>query len=247
MPSPPTTANRKARPATLGLRPGGFTLIELSIALAIAAVMFAAVAISIGAITGTQAKAAAGELGGVIRSLYDTAALSGKTCRLVFELPGPKDDDGTTRYWAECASGAITTRRDRADELKDANRDRERSERDRDRDSDPSFGFGEGEQSLQALMAIEKDRVEQSAKYSSYTSPEIEPRELPSSVRVSVWTKHQRDVVSSGTAYLYFFPQGFTEKAYVYVRQGSNVWTLTVSPLTGKTAVVAEELEVPRS
>jgi general secretion pathway protein H len=33
----------------------------------------------------------------------------------------------------------------------------------------------------------------------------------------------------------------------VYVRQGDNVWTLTVSPLTGKVNIVAEELEVPRS
>jgi general secretion pathway protein H len=96
-------------------------------------------------------------------------------------------------------------------------------------------------------MAQEKERVETAAKYSNYTAPEIEPHEFPRSVRVSIWTKHQRDAVGSGIAYLYFFPQGFTERAMVFVRQGNNVWTLLVSPLTGKTSVVGEQLEVPRS
>src|SRR5439155_20790406 len=101
--------------------------------------------------------------------------------------------------------------------------------------------------SLMDLLAVEQNRVEDKSKYSEYTNSEIAPRTLPSSVRIGVWTRHQRDVVKSGTAYLYFFPQGFTEKAQIYVHQGSNTWTLSVSPLTGKTAVVAEELEVPRS
>jgi general secretion pathway protein H len=95
-------------------------MIELSIALAIAAVMFSAAVFSIGALTGTKAKTAAAELGGVIRSLYDTAAISGKTCRLVFQLAGENEDDGVTQYWAECASGNITARKDRDAELKDA-------------------------------------------------------------------------------------------------------------------------------
>ena len=57
----------------------------------------------------------------------------------------------------------------------------------------------------------------------------------------------QRSPVKHGTAFLYFFPQGFTEKAQVWVRQGSNTWTLTISPLTGKTVIHTEDLEVPRS
>ena len=90
----------------------GLTLIEIMVALMIAAVLFSAVVMSIGSITGTKAKAATSELAGVIRSLYDTAALSGKTCRLVFELPEPRSE-GRTRYRAECAAGNVTTARDR--------------------------------------------------------------------------------------------------------------------------------------
>src|SRR5436305_677525 len=87
----------------------GFTLIELTIALVIVALLFSATVLSIGAVTGSKAKAATGELGGVIRSLYDTSGLSGKTCRIVFDIPDPKDEDAETKYRAECAAGALTT------------------------------------------------------------------------------------------------------------------------------------------
>jgi general secretion pathway protein H len=62
-----------------------------------------------------------------------------------------------------------------------------------------------------------------------------------------VWTRHQREPADKGVAYLYFFPQGFTEKAHVYVKQGDNVWTLAVSSLTGKVEIAGEALEVPKS
>ena len=84
-------------------------------------------------------------------------------------------------------------------------------------------------------------------RFSEFTAPNIESRTFPESVKLSIWTAKQKEPITSGLAYLYFFPQGFTERAMLHIRQGSNVWTLTVSPLTGKTAVVAEELEVPRS
>ena len=49
-----------------------------------------------------------------------------------------------------------------------------------------------------------------------------------------------------GQAYLYFFPQGYTERAQIYVSSGSTVYTLKVQPLTGKVKVAPEELELPR-
>ncbi len=236
-------ASRQAR------RQRGLTLIEVTIAIGIVAVLFAAVTMSVGAITGAKAKSSATELAGVIRSLYDTAALSGKTCRLVFELADPKAEDGTTRYHAECAAGNITTSRDREDMLREASREREDAKRDKGR-TDPRRNYtrgGDGEPGLDELLAQEEERVENAARFSAYTAEALEPRELPGGVTVSVWTRHQREAVDKGVAYLYFVPQGYTEKAQVYVRQGDNVWTLTVSPLTGKVTIVGEALEVPRS
>ncbi|ADO70982.1 pilus assembly FimT family protein [Stigmatella aurantiaca] len=224
----------------------GLTLIEIAIALLIAAVLFSAVVTGVGAITGSKAKAAAGELAGIIRSLYDTAALSGKTCRLVFEIPDAKSE-GTARYHAECAASGVTTARNRDDALKEENRTREDQARFGDDRRNFTSSNSGGAPSLQELMAQEENRVEDAARFSSYTNEELAPRELPSSVSISVWTRQQKEPVHEGVAYLYFFPQGYTEKAQVYVRQGDNVWTLSLSPLTGKVAVVGEELEVPKS
>jgi general secretion pathway protein H len=221
----------------------GLTLIEVSIGLGIAAVLFAAVTVSVGSITGAKAKASASELAGVIRSLYDTAALSGKTCRLVFELADPKADDTRTRYRAECAQSGVTTSRDRDTQLREEGSKRPEKKRDR-----RTFSRGsDGQPGLEELLAQEEERVERAARFSAYTAEMLEPRTLPGNVTVSVWTRQQREPVAKGVAYLYFFPQGYTEKAHVYVRQGDNVWTLAISPLTGKVSIAGEELKVPRS
>lgn len=225
---------------------GGFTLVELTVAMGIAVLMFASVVYGVGALTGAKAKESASELANAIRTLYDTAALTGKTCRLVFQLPEVREDEGAVSWHAECAKGGITAGAKRDDELRDA-RDKEK---DKDRlKKDERFRRldSDGAPSVQELMAREKDRVEEQSKFTSFASDDINERTLPSNVRVQVWTAKQRDPAKTGPAYLYFFPQGFTERAMVFVRQGSNVWTITVSPLTGKTAVVSEELEVPRS
>ncbi|XXF75980.1 prepilin-type N-terminal cleavage/methylation domain-containing protein [Myxococcaceae bacterium GXIMD 01537] len=234
------------RPATRRRGSRGLTLIEIAIALLIAAVLFSAVVVSVGALTGSKARAAAGELAGTIRSIYDTASLSGKTCRLVFELP-PEKSEEAVHYHAECAAQGVTTERNREDALKSDNREREQAAKQQGRDERRNFTRSDnGAPSLQSLMAEEKERIDSAARYSAYTNPEIAPRELPEGVEVSIWTRHQRQAVEHGVAYLYFFPQGYTERAHVQVRQGDNVWTLDISPLTGKVNIVPEALEVPR-
>lgn len=225
----------------------GITLIELVVALGIVVVLFAAVVFGVGALTGARAKESSAELAGTIRALYDSAALSGKTCRLVFELPGKSDDDKEVKYHAECAKGGITAGANREDEQKEASR-RDKKARDDANDTRfKSFSSDDRGPNLQELMAREKNRVEESAKFAAFSSEDVVERSLPSGVEVEVWTSKLKTPVKSGVAYLYFFPQGFTERAQIYVRQGKNVWTLTVSPLTGKTVIHAEALELPRT
>jgi general secretion pathway protein H len=79
------------------------------------------------------------------------------------------------------------------------------------------------------------------------TDEAVRPRELPASVRISVWTRAQRNPVKSGVAYVHFFPQGTAERAMIFVTQGDNSWTIDVSPLTGRARVLPDIQEVPRS
>ena len=218
----------------------GFTLIEVMVVIAIAATLLGAAVVGIGALTGAKARATLGELGGAMRALYDRAALTGHTCRIVFDLP-PGDATGFT-YRAECASRAVTTLSNRDQALKDDNQ--ARADAIKRGTSGASYGRSGG--SLLEVLSREKDRVETAAKFSNYTSPEIEPRRV-SGVKLSVWTAHQRQPARSGLAYVYFFPQGSAERAQVTAKQGGSIWTLTVSPLTGQTAVVDGEPEIPKS
>lgn len=226
--------------------PRGFTLIELIVAIALMALMFSAAAMGVGALTGSRARQAAGELSGTIRSLYDTANLTGKTCRLVFKLPDVKDE-GNTSYWAECAAGNITTARDRDATLKgDTRAAEEEQKRNRGKKKTADTGTDLGGSTYQDVVTAEKRRVESAVKFSAFTNEEVKPQQLKG-VTVKVWTRHQREPVTNGLAYLYFFPQGFTERAQVYFHQGHNDYTILVSPLTGRTSVVGEYVEVPRT
>ena len=227
-------------------KPRGLTLIEITVALGIIVVLFAAVVFGVGALTGAKAKESAAELAGTIRALYDDAALSGRTCRLVFELPAERDEEGAVTWRAECAKSGVTAGAKRDDELRAANDVDKRGKR---RDDDDRFKplTDDSQPTVQELQAREEKRVEEAAKFSSFSSDDVVERQLPSNVTVEVWTQKQRQPVKHGTAYLYFFPQGYTERAQVWVRQGSNTWTLTISPLTGKTVIHAEDLEVPRT
>jgi general secretion pathway protein H len=238
----------------------GFTLIELMVALAVAGTLFAALILGLGALTGARARKAMGELGAAARSLYDTAALTGNTCRLVFLLP--RDDSSEFSYRAECANGPVTSAMDRDQEIRDATKAAVEAYRKKGRGSTraadparsppgpgyPGYGNAPGPSgsTLLDLLDSEKVRVERAAAFSAFSSPEIEPRKM-SGVRVSVWTAHQRAKIDTGLAYLYFFPQGYTERAQVTVRQGNNVWTLLVSPITGRTSIVDGEPEIPKS
>ncbi|MEW6434054.1 MAG: type II secretion system protein [Myxococcota bacterium] len=227
--------------------PRGLTLIEITVALGIIVVLFAAVVFGVGALTGAKAKESAAELAGTIRALYDDAALSGRTCRLVFELPQERDEDGAVTWRAECAKSGVTAGAKRDDELRAANdADRRKSKVDED---DERFKplTDDSRPTVQELQAREQKRVEDAAKFSSFSSEDVVQKKLPSNVTVEVWTAKQRQPVKHGTAYLYFFPQGYTERAQVWVRQGSNTWTLTISPLTGKTVIHNDDLEVPRT
>lgn len=231
-------------------RPGparGMTLIEVTVALALIAVLFAAAVIGVGALTGARAKEVSTQLAGTIRALYDDAALSGRTCRLVFDLPQERDDEGVATWRAECAQTGIAASANRQDELRAANDARGRKSK--VDDDDPRFRslLGGGEPTLQELQEREEKRVEDAAKFSAFSSDDVVEHQLPRGVTLEVWTKKQREPVKHGAAYLYFFPQGFTERAQIWVRQGDNAWTLEVSPLTGKTVIHAEALEVPRA
>ena len=75
---------------------GGFTLLEIGIALVVLALAFSLALPGLEAVTGARMRSAAGHLSSSMRALYSEAALTGRTCRIAFNL-----DDRS--YAVECA------------------------------------------------------------------------------------------------------------------------------------------------
>ncbi len=213
------------RRAARAARARGMTLIELSIAIGVLGLILAVAVPSLQSVLGVHAREEAGRLSGAIRYLYGASALYGKVCRLAFDLEEQS-------YWAECTGDRFTIAQERSV-------DGERVE-----ESTPLTK----RRSITPVDDSVRERVVKRAAFSNYTSEELPRRKLREGVSFSVWSAHQTEKYDKGTAYLYFFPQGYTEKARIWVEsEHGDVYTLSVSPLNGRVRVVPEDLEVPRS
>ncbi|MGZ3771423.1 MAG: pilus assembly FimT family protein [Bdellovibrio sp.] len=63
---------------------------------------------------------------------------------------------------------------------------------------------------------------------------------LPGKLRFgSVETINMKSPMTSGTAYVHFFPEGFVEAAAIQITDGNKLtWTLVFNPLTGQADIV---------
>lgn len=60
-----------------------------------------------------------------------------------------------------------------------------------------------------------------------------------------VETVNSKSPISTGTAYIHFFPEGFVEAAAIQITDGNKLtWTLVFNPLTGQADIVEKELSL---
>src|SRR6266516_762714 len=183
----------------------GFTLIELLIVIAILAILSAAAMPALSALTGANARAAASELAGASRHLFDTATLRHETCRLAIDIE-------KATWWCECTKDRWYAPR--------AEREAQRNEDD---------------EALAARFPDERDsekrRLLAQARFGQFSDRLARKRALPGSAEfVDVWAEHQREPISKGVAYVYFFPSGQAEAARIPVSDGGNVYSVVTQP-----------------
>jgi len=203
------------------------TLIEVGVALCVAGLMLAIAVPALSAVTRAQLRQKTGQLAGGVRALYGAAAIAGHSCRMVFDL------DANT-YWSECAKGNVRLSRE-GEQSQNGARLATREEE-----------LLENARQREGLSEEDRERALLAEKSVFAPSSDIPKTELGSAVRFAdVWVQHQPERYSTGRAYLYFWSSGLTEEAAIHLAQGDDVYSLIVSPLTGKVKVVADRVDAP--
>lgn len=225
MTSPPEP--RRPRRSAATRRARAFTLIELIVVVALASMLMGGVIIGMGSVTNAKLKGAVTMVSSAIRSAYTRASAVSKPMRVVFDLDG-------SRVWLEEGSNKMLVN-----------------------DQDPTQSGGAdpateaerlaAEQANKILKGpvIPKPRF-QAVKQAGFE--EDEPgkpgRALGGKLRFrEIHVYHQPEPLREGRAYLYLWPGGQTEQAYIQIAKSpdaddSGVMTLTVHPLTGKVRVL---------
>jgi len=191
----------------------GFTLIELIVVLAIVAGAAALAIPAMASVTGANARKAAGQLAGSMRTLFDLAAVRHATCWMAIDL------DHRT-YWADCGPAGARAGGGSIDDERLAGR----------------FGY-EPDPEIRKILphpatGERKERL-------------LPPQELPGKAGFGpIHLENQREAKDSGTAYVFFFPGGQAQKAWVPVVDGKHVFTVVTEPFTGRARVVSGKVEV---
>ncbi|HEX9242018.1 MAG TPA: type II secretion system protein [Anaeromyxobacter sp.] len=194
-------------------RERGFTLIELVVVVGVIALLALAAAPALGTLTGANARESAGRLAGGMRFLFDTAALRHATCRMAL-------DPAARAWWAECAPGgaAMLSANARSDEEDLARR----------------FPDDKDDQIRQLLAKT---------TFGAFSDRLVERRELPGRAAFGKLRVEGAADSEGGVTYVYFFPGGQAQRAFVPIVDGSNVFTVVVEPFTGRAKVVPGAVE----
>ena len=206
----------------------GLTLIEITVAILLIAIMMAVAVPAFRQATDADLKGVAMSISGAARACFGEAAVKNVTLRLAYDL-----DHG--QYWIEAYPGAFQVigqerdlERARADEAK-AKEDEARKKELEDR-----FGKSDSGESAKPVPQFVPVKL-----------VFVEPQQLPRSVRfLGVRTPQFRQIVKSGMAYTHFFPNGWAERTLVYLEDSSGAkMTLEVEPLTGRVVLHDGQLD----
>jgi general secretion pathway protein H len=229
---------------------GGFTLIELIVVLAIVAL---AGTLGIGGLRSLRRadlRSASAHLSGAIRYLFDRASTTGKVHRLVLDF-----NDG--KYWAEVSDDLFfmpheveTERELRRREDKEAAQDEDTRRKIDERARMQANGNVLSQSSSYDPSKLDiGDFQPKRARFAAFKDLALKPVPLKKVKLRSVYTPRVLDPVTSGRAYVYFFPLGQTEPAIVTLtdKDEATFYSLVVHPLTGRVQIYNQEIAPPRA
>ena len=233
------TTRRQRSPAS------GFTLIEIMVAIAIVAAMTGGAIKGLRSLRRTDLREATTHMSGAVRYLFDRASTTGKVHRLVIDIESGK-------YWAEISDDRFYVPHEaeseqglRMREEKEAEADEEERRRKEERERSRTPSSSSFDMSKLEVADFRPKR----ARFAAFKETALKPVQLKKAKLRSVYTPRVVDALTSGRAYLYFFPLGQTEPAIITLSDmsGEHVYSLVVHPITGRVKIYNEQIEPPAS
>ena len=199
----------------------GFTLLEVMVTVAIIAGVVGLVLPRINT-KGNKAKAHIRKLSTISKELHTRAKLNGAIYRLVIDMKDGESSDENQTYWVERSNQKTLISEKELQEMEQLRKD---GKLEKDKDGKPKPIPGGFTPDTQILKNVQ---------------------ELPSGLRFSELEKaNSEKPITSGRAYIHFFPQGLVEEAAIHLKISDDVqWTIAIAPLTGKTDVVSSNVKL---
>lgn len=216
----------------------GFSLIEVMVVAAIVGLLMGATVYGFRSIAKSELRSSSSKLAGAIRYCFDRAVTTGAYYRLVLDLDGNK-------YWAERSDDRtyLTAGKENAPGKGEA-LDVQALERQRDADDAKlqELATSVGGQ----MVSLDPPPKPKRAKFQTFKDTTLPQVKLARAKLFDVYTPRQREPYIKGRAYLYFFPDGHTERAIVRLHDGDDFYSLVIHPLTGRVEVMSGKVDIPR-
>jgi general secretion pathway protein H len=253
-----TTRSSRGRAERAARRPSsqGFTLIEIIIVLAIVGLIASLGVGGLRRLAKSDLRGEATHLSGAMRFLFDRASTTGKTHRLVLDLEGG-------RYWAEVTDDKFFVPRDTETPAETRKREEEEAKEDEEKKAAQEkasssaaadmFGSSSGS-GLPMNSSYDPAKLDigefkpKRARFAAFKEMALKPVTLKKKVIIrSVYTPRSTEPITSGRAYVYFFPLGQTEASIVSLSDpdGDTIYSLVAHPITGRIRVYNQEVKPP--
>ncbi len=212
------------------------TLLEVVMVVLIIGITASGLTLSLGAITRTTLKAAAGKLASAARYSYNRAIIQGKTVRIVFDVPG-------NSFSVEEAHGRVTLAK--ADDERRASFTDEEGESEEVVAADPweaaKARIEHAQEPTLGASPFRPLKSEDGQVLKRYANVELGRRIQI----VRLYVPHHPAPVEDGKAAVHFFPGGMTEHAVIHLSDGTEegIFSIELHPLTGRATIHPEAYE----